>query len=364
MLRRGLQHEQVTQAADEVEREAAQVVPLVDQACDGGEQPCEVARDQAIDDVGDRRARSRAEDLRDVLGRDATAGEGEHLLEDRQRVAHRPVAGPHDRVDRDLLDGRALSGDDAHHVGSDVLGIDAPQVEPLHARQDRRQHLLRIRRRHREHHVTGRLLDEFEQRVERRGRGHVHLVEDVDLASTRRRGELGALAQVTRVIDTAVRRHVELDDVERGPRRDRRARLADTAGGWRGPFDAVDGFGEDPSDRRLPRPAWTGEQVGVMEPVLGDRVGERADHRSLTDDVGEGTRPVAAVQRLVRHPTALPWERAPASMRLRTRGGIRRRASDRHPSRDGLGLLPLGPDPVHHRTSPGTPVTASHRWRP
>ena len=197
----------------------------------------------------------------------------------------------------------------------------------------------------------------------------MHLVEDVDLAAARRRCELGALAQVTCIVDAAMRRHVELDDIERGPRRDRGARLADTAGRWRRPFGAVDGLGEDPCDRRLARPARTGEQVGVVEPVLGDRVGERADHRALTDDIGERAGPVAAVQRLVRHPTALPWERAPASLRLRTCAHRRAVGSgdgrpDRYPSREGLGLLPLGPDPVHHRTSPGTPVTASHRWRP
>ena len=316
MIGSGLQHEQIAQASDEVEREAAQVLPLVDERRDGREQAREVSGDEPLDDVGDGAARCRAEDLRDMLGGDRTTGVREHLLEDGERVAHRSVAGADDRVDRGLLDAAALRSDDAHDMRGDVLRVDAPEVEPLHTGEDRRQDLLRVRRRHREQHVTRRLLDELEQRVERGGRGHVDLVEDVDLATSRRRRELRALAQVTRVVDATVRGHVELDDVERRARRDRHARLAGPAGRRRRTVDAVDRLREDARDRGLARAARSGEEVRVVEPVLGDGVGERAHDRRLADDVGEGTGPVAAVQRLVRHPAVLPWD-VPRPRRVR-----------------------------------------------
>jgi hypothetical protein len=60
-------------------------------------------------------------------------------------------------------------------------GRDRLQVEALAAREDRRQHLLRIGRGEDELHVRRRLLERLQQRVERRRREHVHLVDDVDL---------------------------------------------------------------------------------------------------------------------------------------------------------------------------------------
>ena len=229
MFRCRLQHEQVAQLRDEIEREPAQIMPLVDEPRDRREQPREVGLDQSVHHLSDGRTGRRPEDLRDMIDGDLAAGEREDLLEDRQRVAYRPVTGAHDSIDRSRIDGGALGGHDAHDMRSHILGVDTAQVEPLHARQDRRQDLLRVGRRHGEQHMPGWFLDELQQRVERSRRGHVHLIEDVDLPPPRRRGELGPLTQVTRVVHTAMRSHVELDDIERGPCGDGHARLARTA---------------------------------------------------------------------------------------------------------------------------------------
>src|SRR5690606_12716713 len=110
----------------------------------------------------------------------------------------------------------------------------APEVEALAAREDRRRGLLdalRLRGREDEDHPRRRLLEDLEERVPRLAGEHVGLVDDVDLvAPLLGRRVHGALAQVARVVDAAVRGGVDLDDVERrAPGPDPLAALADAA---------------------------------------------------------------------------------------------------------------------------------------
>jgi hypothetical protein len=64
-----------------------------------------------------------------------------------------------------------------------------------------------------------------------------------------------------------------------------------------GPLIAVQAGGEDLGHAGLAGPARADEQVGVMDLVALDRVGQRAHHVLLADDVGERARAVAAVER-------------------------------------------------------------------
>src|SRR2546422_11080974 len=94
---------------------------------------------------------------------------------------------------------------------------DAPEIEALQAREDRRRalrDLLRLGGREHEHDARWRLFQDLEQGVPRLAREHVRFVDDVHLAtSLRRRGVHGALAQVAGVVHTPVPPRVELDHV-------------------------------------------------------------------------------------------------------------------------------------------------------
>jgi hypothetical protein len=301
VVRGGLQHEQVAQVLHQVEREAAQVLALVEQALHEAEESGEVALGEPLDGLHHPVGGREAEDLAHGLRRHLGAREREHLLEDRQRVADRPVARAHHRLDRTVLDRVALRGAHRTDVIADVARRHPPEVETLDPGQDRRDDLLRVGGGHREQHVRRRLLDQLEQRVERRRGGHVDLVEDVDLAPRPRRREQGPVAQLAGIVDATVRRHVELDDVDRRAVGDRDAGSARVARDGRRPGLAVDRLGEDASRRGLARPPRAGEQVGVVEAVLLDRVDQRAGHVRLPDDVRERLGAVLAVQRHVRH---------------------------------------------------------------
>ena len=177
------------------------------------------------------------------------------------------------------------------------------ELEVLRARPQRGQHLLRIGRGEHEHDVRGRFLERLQQRVRRRRREHVHLVDDVHLAPARRAdAEMHALDELAHRVDAVVRRRVELDEVEERARGDRVAVLADAAGLAVGAeVQAVEGAGEDARGRGLAGAAGPGEEVRVADAVLADRVAQRGRDVLLADELRELLRPVLAVQAVRRH---------------------------------------------------------------
>jgi hypothetical protein len=72
-------------------------------------------------------------------------------------------------------------------MGHHRLRLDPAQVEALAAREDRDRDLADLGGREQELHMGRRLLERLEERVERRGAEHVHLVDDVDLVARRGR---------------------------------------------------------------------------------------------------------------------------------------------------------------------------------
>ena len=78
-----------------------------------------------------------------------------------------------------------------------------------------------IRRAEDEEQVGWRLLDQLQQRVPGLRGQLVRLVDDVDLVAALDGLEHDALADLADVVDSALRRGVHLDHVERGAVRDR-----------------------------------------------------------------------------------------------------------------------------------------------
>ena len=96
----------------------------------------------------------------------------------------------------------------------DVLRADAPEVEPLAARQDGRGHLVQLGGRQNKQHMLGRLFERLEQRVERADREHVHLVDDENTLFDLCGGIARLVAQVADVVHAVVGRRVDLGHVE------------------------------------------------------------------------------------------------------------------------------------------------------
>ena len=276
---------------DELRHEAAQVLAGAVELVEPGEDARDVAAQDGLREVLDERAGDEAEDAEDVLLLDLPPGEGDDLVERGLGVAHAAVGAARDGEERVLGDLDALRVAHLPELPADVALRDLPEVEALAAREDRAEDLVRLGRREDELHELGRLLERLQQRVERRRREHVDLVdvEDAELALDRRVLDLGEDALVD-VLDLVVRGAVDLDHVERRAAGDGPAGGALPAGVRGGAVLAVEGLGEDAGEGGLAGAAGAGEEVGLRDAALLDRGAQRADDVVLPDDLLEGLR--------------------------------------------------------------------------
>ncbi len=296
----GVHDDQVAQPAQQVLGEAAGILAGLDHLVDDAEDRGPVGGGEGVDHLVEQGVRGVAEQpgrqrIGDALGTRPT----QQLVQHREGVARRAGAGPHDQRDRRGLDGDALLVAQLGEVRREQPGRDQPERVVVGPGPDGREHLVGLRGREDEPQVRRRLLDELEQGVEALRGDHVRLVDDVDLVAAAHRREERLLAQVAGVVHPTVRGGVDLDDVDGAGTAAGQvdAAVADPAGvGHRGPV-AVEGAGQDPGRGGLATAARAREEIGVVDPVVGQGSAQRRRDVVLTDDLGKRLGPVAAVQR-------------------------------------------------------------------
>ena len=198
-------------------------------------------------------------------------------------------------IDRDPLESR-----DCLQAANDVVGADAPEVEPLAAGDDGRQEFLRVGRGEDETGVRGRLFQRLQEGVCGRAGDLVRFVDDVDLRAKLGGRVADALPEIADVVDAAIAGRVDLDDIGRRTGVDGLAVRARVAGALaRIVVQAVDGFGEHPRRRGFPGAARTAEEIGMGDPIEPDGVLQCADDVLLTDELiaVERLRAILAIQR-------------------------------------------------------------------
>ncbi len=223
----------------------------------------------------------------------------DQLVEHTQRVTHRPRPRTHHQRQRGGLDRNTLGLAQCRHVVAERLRRHQPERIVVRPGPDRPDHLVGLGGGEDELQVRRRLLDQLQQGVEALRGHHVRLVDDVDLVAALDRREERPLAQIPRVVDTTVRRGVDLDHVDTaGPAAGEvGAGLADPARLGDRALLAVDRTSQDPGAGGLATPARPGEQVGVVDPVVAQRVPQWRGDVILADDLGERLRAIPAVQR-------------------------------------------------------------------
>ena len=296
-VRDGVNNDQVAQPRQQVGEEAAGVVPRFDDPARYREQGGAVAGGERVDRLVEQRGVGHAQQRGSALVADTlAAGAGQQLVQDRQGVAYRPGAGPHDEGQHSRVDVDPFPDADRLQVAPQRPGGDEPERIVVRPGADRGDDLVGLSGGEDELQVRRRLLDHLEQGVEALPGHHVGLVHHVDLVARRGGREVGTLAQVTGVLDAAVRRCVDLDDVEGRAEPDRHAVLALAARIRCRALHAVQGRGQDARARRLSAAARAAEQVGVVDTPGAQRLPERIGHMLLADDFGERPRPVAVVE--------------------------------------------------------------------
>ncbi len=222
---------------------------------------------------------------------------GDGLIEQRQGVAHRALGDAGDDGERLRLRRNALEAGDLLQVPDHQARLDPLQVEADAARAHRDRHLLDLGRGEQEFYVLGRLLERLQERVEGLLRQHVHFVDDVDLGAGRDRAIARVFDDLPHVVDAGVRGSVHLDHVDVARIHDRLAVRAELRHVDARPVDLarnaiVQRAGENARGRRLAGAADAGENIGLMDAVDGEGIGDRPDHRLLADQVLEALRPV------------------------------------------------------------------------
>ena len=218
------------------------------------------------------------------------------MVECRDRVAERAARAA--RNERQCLVGdlNALAVGDAAQQAHELRQARPRENEGLAPRAHRRKHLGEICGAKDEDEVGRGLLDQLEERVPGGVGELVRLVKDVDLVSPFRGLEHDALPDLANVVDPALRGCVHLDHVQRRAVGDRDAGVADLVRRGRRALNAVEAFGENPSERGLPGAARACEEIGLANLSRRDRVLQRPDDRFLADDLVEVLRTVLPVE--------------------------------------------------------------------
>src|SRR5206468_10875806 len=194
------------------------------------------------------------------------------------------------------------------------------------------------------------------------------LVDDVDLVAAARRGVLDVLPDGPHVVDLAIRRRVDFDDVHERPGLGLDAHRARAARLGARPFRTQQRLGEQARGRRLAGATRPGEEVGVGDAAGDERVLQCPRDRVLADDRLERLRPPLPCEHLITHRQYLTNRlhvRSPAHLSLATLGSSRPRAPiQRNPVHPSLATFGSRRPHAPIQRNPGVPLTRHLRFTP
>src|SRR5258708_5275741 len=149
--------------------------------------------------------------------------------------------------------------------------------------------------------MFGRLLKGLEQRIERRRRKHVNLINDVDLEAGRGRDVLARFAQLPYLFDAVVAGAVYLENIKGADLGDFLGTLIVFIEIHLRTASAIKAFGEDAGNRGLAGAARPAEKVRMSDAFLLDGVGQRLGDVFLAHDLVETLWAVFSRNYLISH---------------------------------------------------------------
>ncbi len=221
-LRQRLGNSHAVQHVEDFREHAVPVRPLFGQMPHSFEQRLGIPLDQCMQHIVDLAVVQRAEHRPHITGQNLAFTEGNGLVGQAHRVAHRTVRRAPEQPQRIIFERYVLDPEDVGQVFDHPLRRHVLQGELQATRQNRCREFLRIGGRQDELDVGRRLFQGFQQGVERVTGEHVHFVDQVDLEAPTARRVLHVVQQFAGILDLgaadALRR-------SRGiPNRSRRAR--------------------------------------------------------------------------------------------------------------------------------------------
>ena len=149
------------------------------------------------------------------------------------------------------------------------------------------------------HQMLRRLLQNFQQRIEGRGRQGVHLVDDIHPLFQHGRRIHRLLAQGADAVHAAVAGGIQLGNIQKPPLINAAAGLTAIAGSAVLRIKAVDGLGQNPGAGGFAGAAGAGEKIGMARSPLRHLTLESFGDMGLTHHLRKGGRPPFAVQGLI-----------------------------------------------------------------
>ena len=241
------------------------------------------------------------ENIKHIAFADFFAAKRDQLIEHRFRIAKAAFRSARDgmrcrRLQRDFF----FSGDELQ-VLRDQVRRDPVKIESLTAAQNRWQNFLRLGRRENKLHMLGRLFQRLQKRIKRRRRQHMHFVDEINFVTALGRSISNVLPQLAHVFHTVIARAIDLDHVETVACRNLPAVIAFSAWRDRRSFDAIERLRQDARGRCFADAARPDKEIGVGEPVLRDRVFQRARHVRLPDQIVKSLWSIFSGENLVTH---------------------------------------------------------------
>ncbi len=278
-----------------------EVAPALDDSVQQAKRLWRIGAKQRVRDVEEKRILHAAEHVIYVLRGHVIPAEREALICERQRVAHAALRRARNQRQSAVLNAGARAGKHAGERAFDVRDGDSVKVEPLAAGDDRCGELLRLGRRENKQNVLRRLLQRFEQRVERRAGEHMNFVDDKHAAAQAQRRVLCALDEVAHVADAVVARRVNFCDVRGTLARGDEACLAFAARLAILGREAVHRAREDACRGGLARAARAAEQIGVCRAIRRNLMLQRCGDMLLPNHFRKADGAVLAVERAIGH---------------------------------------------------------------
>jgi hypothetical protein len=129
----------------------------------------------------------------------------------------------------------------------------------------------------------------------------VHFVDQINFVTALGWRITNVVAQLAHIFDAVVAGAIDLDHVEAIARGDLPAIVANAA--WRNgrPLDAIERLCQNACGRCFADAAWTDKEIGMGQPVLRDRVFQRARHMRLPNEIVESLRPIFSRENFVAH---------------------------------------------------------------
>ena len=273
----------------------------------GYRQQCRaVLRGQRVQHADQIRLVERPQHALHRIQRDLAGSIGNGLIRERQGVAHRTVRALRQQTQRRRFEFDAFLPQNVIQMAHDMAGRHLLQVELQTARQHSHRNFLRIGRGQDEFDVLGGFFQRFQHGIERMIGEHVHFVDHVDLEARVGRRVHRLLQQLRHFVHAAIGGGIHFDVIDETPGVDRHASFAHAA--WPGGdiagavgADAIEGFGQNARKCGFTDTARPCKQIGVMQPFLLQRMGQRAHDVFLPDERIEIPGAVLAGEDLIRH---------------------------------------------------------------